>query len=170
MSHFVYINLHFGLYMMYNLLYIYFVWYTNMTVKPAMKWESIVEKYQEHDTIQKHILKSILEKWLDQAALENQNVHCGEEIIYTLKKSLLADLTDQELFTVAQTFVDVEAPILIQWQKESFNFQEETWKQYLHEHSAQSRESNYVSLQSKVMDRIAQYLYGAESYVSLLCK
>jgi len=51
---------------------------------------------------------------LDQAAVDSQDVSGGEEIIYTLKKSLLADLTDQELFAVAQTFVDVDAPILIE--------------------------------------------------------
>lgn len=133
-----------------------------------MKMRKAQEEQQSSDIIQKHILKKILEQWLDQKQRELDNVCHGEEIVYTLKKLLLADLTDGELFAVAQTFMDITAPITIGGEEQHFNFQESTWQAYLENNKEQTRDSNYISLQSRVMDRIAQYLYGVDSYSTLL--
>lgn len=156
------------MYVVYNIVYVYLVWHIPMTQSLTMKMKKAQQEQQPHDVIQKQILKKILEQGCSCKQLELENIHHGEEIVYTLKKSFLSDLTDKELFTVAQTFVDISAPITIAGEEQSFNFQEDLWQQYLAENEEFSRESNYVALQSRVMDRIAKYLYGVDSYDELL--
>lgn len=120
-----------------------------------------------HDDRQKSILKKILEQGLDVTLIDGyDNV---PEVMYTLKKALLCDLTDQEIFTIAQTFKDIDVPVIIDTIQEPIHIQEDLWQRYLSSdlHKEQ-RTSDHQALQAVAMDHIAQCLYGKSSYQELL--
>lgn len=120
-----------------------------------------------HDSIQKHILKKILEQWFAISEKEYNNV---PEVIYTLRKALLCDLTDKEIFTIAQTFRDIDTPVIIDAIHEPIQIQEESWERYLSsDEHREERTSDHQELQAVAMDHIAQCLYGKSSYRELLC-
>jgi len=121
-----------------------------------------------HDSVQKHILKKILEQGIDDSLMDTYDN--ATEVIYTLKKALLCDLTDQEIFTVAQTFQDIEAPVSIDTVQEPIHIQEDLWQKCLSSEAAKDqRTSDHQELQAMAMDHIAQCLYGVSSYQELLC-
>jgi hypothetical protein len=119
-----------------------------------------------HDTVQKHILKKILEQWFAVNEKEYDNV---PEVIYTLRKALLCDLTDKEIFTIAQTFRDIQTPVIIDAIQEPIHIQEDSWQRYLSSDAhEEQRTSDHQELQAVAMDHIAQCLYGKSSYGELL--
>jgi hypothetical protein len=121
-----------------------------------------------HDSIQKHILKSILEQGFDISRMASYDN--TPEVVYTLRKALLCDLTDQEIFTIAQTFKDIDAPVTIDAIQEPIHIQEDIWQRYLSsEEHREQRTSDHQALQAVAMDHIAQCLYGVSSYQELLC-
>lgn len=128
-----------------------------------------VEKPQaSHDNIQKHILKKILEQGFDTSLMGSYDN--TPEVIYTLRKALLCDLTDHEIFTIAQTFKDIDAPVVIDRIQEPMYIQEDLWERYLSsELHKEERTSDHQELQAVAMDHIAQCLYGVSSYEALLC-
>ena len=120
-----------------------------------------------HDNIQKHILKKILEQGLDYSLIDGYE--SVPEVIYTLKKALLCDLSDQEIFTIAQTFNDVDVPVSIGDFQEPMQIQESLWQKYLSSDAhKKQRTSDHQELQAIAMDHIAQCLYGVSSYQELL--
>jgi|GEM_PF-2907913 len=111
-----------------------------------------------HDSIQKHILKKILEQGFD--VTTEKEYDNTPEVIYTLRKALLCDLTDKEIFTIAQTFRDVDMPTIIDTVQEPIQIQEDSWERYLSSEShREERTSDHQELQAIAMDHIAQCLY-----------
>lgn len=112
-----------------------------------------------HNITQKHILKKVLEQGFDTSIMGNYDN--APEVVYTLRKALLCDLTDQEIFTIAQTFKDIEVPVVIGAVQEPIQIQEDIWERYLSsELHREQRTSDYQVLQAVAMDHIAQCLYG----------
>ncbi len=119
------------------------------------------------ENMQKYILKKILEQWFN-ADIEKE-YNNAPEVVYTLRKALLCDLTDKEIFTIAQTFRDIDAPVVIDAVQESMQIQEDCWQKYLSsENHTEERMSDHQQLQAVAMDHIAQCLYGVSSYRDLL--
>lgn len=120
-----------------------------------------------HDSRQKHILKKILEQGFDISVVDTYDN--APEVIYTLRKALLCDLTDKEIFTIAQTFKDIDIPVTIDSKQEPIHIQEDLWERYLSsEAHKEERTSDHQVLQAVAMDHIAQCLYGVSSYQELL--